>query len=384
MFVLLKWLVICIVGVIVLTYLFLRFAPTFGGLPDSDTQARINASPNFDGNTFVNLTSTNASTIDLSTGTASEQASEGNVLWQFIFPPKGKNPSEPVQSQKLNLLNEPLTDGEFVWLGHSTVLFKTAGKTLITDPVFHRASPLPIGGKPFAYQNTPTVADLPNVDAVLISHDHYDHLDHKAIAQINAKTGHFYVPLGVKSHLMRWGVPSDKISEFDWYESVKLDDVELTFTPTRHFSGRRLTGHRTTLWGSWAVVSPDLSVYFSGDGGYSPEFANIGERFGGFDVAFIEDGAYNERWRDVHMLPEESAQAGFDLKAKVVLPIHWGKFDLSMHEWREPIRRITQAVHQGNANRPANEQITLATPSVGQVFDLDDLPNEAWWEDSQH
>ena len=194
--------------------------------------------------TPLSIPSTNASTIDLSTGTASEQASEGNVLWQFIFPPKGKNPSEPVQSQKLNLLNEPLTDGEFVWLGHSTVLFKTAGKTIITDPVFHRASPLPIGGKPFAYQNTPMMADLPNVDAVLISHDHYDHLDHKAIAQINAKTGHFYVPLGV-SRINAVGRVSDKISEFDWYESVKLDDVELTFTQlvTLADAGSRASHH---------------------------------------------------------------------------------------------------------------------------------------------
>lgn len=413
-----KWLLIFIVTLVVViavgTWLFLKLAPTFGGRPDAETLARIKASKHFNGETFVNLVPTHATTLDIDDVTDGVSPEESNILKQFLFPPKGKNPSHPITSfrlgkpqagakqptaHKLTLTTQPLVEGEFVWLGHSTVLFRLAGKTIITDPVFHRASPAPIGGKPFAMTHTPKVADLPFIDVVLISHDHYDHLDHKAIKQLirQKKAGHFYTPLGVKAHLVRWGVPDTRISEFDWYEAMQIasvkpsqasatdtplpeDALRVVFTPTRHFSGRRIKGHRTTLWGSWVVQSPSLNVYFSGDGGYSSEFANIGERYGPFDIAFMEDGAYNERWRDVHMLPEESAQAGFDLQAKVVLPIHWGKFDLSTHHWRDPVRRIKQAVAKGNTQVGVDKQIKLATPRVGEVFTLDKLPTEAWWE----
>ncbi len=403
-------LLITVVVVGLFSLLFLRFAPTFGGKPDAQTQSRIQASANFDGKTFTNLTKTYASTVDLSLFTEGDSQKQGNFLWQFIFPPKDKNPVKPIVTQPLQLIaanahhdaTTTLKNGEFVWLGHSTVLFRTADTTILTDPVFHRATPLSIGVKPFAMTHTPSANDMPFVDAVLISHDHYDHLDYKAIKQLRHKVGHFYVPLGVKAHLMRWGVPAAKISEFDWYESAIIgkdkdhinnstgveenkaditDGVKVTFTPTRHFSGRRIQGHRETLWGSWVVQSPDLSVYFSGDGGYSPEFANIGKRFGGFNIAFIEDGAYNERWRDVHMLPEESAQAGIDVGAKVVLPIHWGKFDLSTHHWREPVRRIKAAFDGYNAGKAEHEQIAVATPRIGEVFSLQDLPTSPWWEE---
>lgn len=433
-----KWLFIGLMALIALlaiaTALFLKLAPTFGGRPDAESLARIQSSKNFNGQTFVNLVPTHASTIDIDDVSDGISEVEGHILWQFLFPEKGKNPSKPIISYPLRLTKQPspdasatttdpdtatascLKEGEFVWLGHSTVLFRCAHMTIITDPVFHRASPAPIGGKPFATSATPTVADLPYLDVVLISHDHYDHLDHKAIKQLVAqnKVGHFYVPLGVKAHLLRWGVARDSISEFDWYQHLTLtacrhdaettpqleqpplpvayevndassaellaNQLRLVFTPTRHFSGRRIRGHRTTLWGSWVVQSQQLNVYFSGDGGYSAEFATIGERFGPFDIAFIEDGAYNERWRDVHMMPEESAQAGFDLRTKVILPIHWGKFDLSTHHWREPVRRIKKAVARGNAALDVEQQIKLTTPRVGEVFDLDNLPAEDWWE----
>ena len=395
-----KWLLMLLVALLIIiaiiglaTWLFLKLAPTFGGKPDAETLARIKSSKHFDGKTFVNLVPTHASTLDINDITDGVDEEEGHLLWQFLFPPKGKNPSQPISSRNLTLIDDArkltttLKDGEFVWLGHSTVIFRMAGKTIITDPVFHRASPVPISGKPFAMTHMPSVDELPFIDIVLISHDHYDHLDHKVIKQLvqQNKAGHFYAPLGVKAHLVRWGVRANDITEFDWYEEVEVetvqpDNLRLVFTPTRHFSGRRIKGHRTTLWGSWIVQSNELNVYFSGDGGYSSEFANIGERYGPFDIAFMEDGAYNKRWRDVHMLPEESAQAGFDLKAKVVLPIHWGKFDLSTHHWREPVRRIKQAIAQGNIQLDNERQIKLATPRVGEVFDLDHLPNEDWWE----
>lgn len=407
----LKWLFILMLAIVVLIGLFLQFAPTFGGKPSSDTAKRIANSPNFNGKTFVNLPVSSAVIAgklnDIAPYIAQKQtqnAQSGGLLWQFLFPPKGKNPSYPIETVPLNLkqktakattkavtnphVDTTLKDGEFVWLGHSTVLFRILGKLLMTDPVFHRASPLPIGGKPFKVTHPPQAKDLPFIDGVLISHDHYDHLDHKAIKQLAHKVGHFYVPLGVKAHLIRWGVAAHNISEYDWYESASItggaslskDEITLTFAPTRHFSGRRLTGQNTSLWGSWAVQSQQLSVYFSGDGGYSEEFAKIGERFGGFDVAFIEDGAYNQNWRNVHMMPEESAQAGIDVQAKVVLPIHWGKFDLSVHHWREPVRRLKLAFDNYNSTQPAKHRIKVATPRIGQVFTLDTLPTAPWWE----
>lgn len=417
---LVKWVLIFLVTLVVViavgTVLFLKFAPTFGGRPDATTLARIKASKHFNGETFVNLIPTHASTLDIADITDGVNDDERHLLLQFLFPPKGKNPSQPIISRSLTLIDDAkklsttLKDGEFVWLGHSTVIFRLAGKIIITDPVFHRASPVPISGKPFAMTHMPSVDDLPFIDIVLISHDHYDHLDHKVIKQLvkQNKAGHFYAPLGVKAHLLRWGVLADSVIEFDWYEEITVsdnhltqlkpsnpalienpvqnkrplatDELRLVFTPTRHFSGRRIKGHRTTLWGSWVVQSAPLNVYFSGDGGYSNEFANIGEHYDPFDIAFMEDGAYNERWRDVHMLPEESAQAGFDLRAKVVLPIHWGKFDLSTHHWRDPVRRIKQAVAKGNEKVLEDWQVKLASPRIGEGFTLVNLPTEAWWE----
>ncbi|WP_296404990.1 MBL fold metallo-hydrolase [Psychrobacter sp.] len=391
-----------------MTSLFLKFAPTFGGKPSADTIDRITNSPNFNGKTFVNLPSskpfalqTVSNITPYTEGTQTHTTQSGNFLWQFLFPPKGKNPSHPIDTLPLNLkqkisnnvehhpYDNTLKDGEFVWLGHSTVLFRISGKLLMTDPVFHSASPVPFFVKPFKMTNPPKAEDLPFVDAVLISHDHYDHLDHKAVKKLTHKVGHFYVPLGVKSHLIRWGVLETNISEYDWYECTTIagnpsfendGDINITFAPTKHFSGRRLTGQNTSLWGSWAVQSKQLSVYFSGDGGYSEEFAKIGERFGGFDVAFIEDGAYNQNWRNVHMMPEESAQAGIDVKAKVVLPIHWGKFDLSVHHWREPVRRLKSAFDTYNSKLLPCQRIRVTTPRIGEVFTLDNLPSAPWWE----
>lgn len=385
----LKWVLIVLVVLASVGVLFLRFAPTFGALPTGASKQRIDSSPNYTGKRFINLASAK---ISVNAGMALQPETTNNspaqtdnnqgFLKNFIFPPKSKNPTKPIVTQPLNFDANQLQNGDLVWLGHSTVLFKTDGQTLITDPVFHRASPLPVGVKHFPMTNAPKTSDLPFVDAVLISHDHYDHLDHKAIKQMKEKVGHFYVPLGVKAHLMHWGVDANKISEYDWYEETHIadTDVKLVFTPTKHFSGRGLTNRNSTLWGSWVVKSPDLSVYFSGDGGYSPEFANIGQKYGGFDIAFIEDGAYNLAWADVHMLPEQSAQAGIDVNARVVLPIHWGKFDLSTHQWTDPVKRIKLAMAKHNASVEQDKQITIATPQIGQVFNLDTIPVQTWWE----
>ncbi len=370
----LKIVLILILGLVLIAILYINFHPTFGGSPNVDSLAKIKQSPHFDGEHFQNLVKTQASTIRIDGDKTDKMA----LLKNFLFPPEGKNP-EIVNTQKINA--NVLKNEEFIWLGHSTVLFKTDDVTIITDPVFHNASPVPFTIEPFAMTHKPTIDDLPFIDAVLISHDHYDHLDYKAITALKTKVGHFYVPLGVKAHLLRWGIAENQVSEYDWYEETTINNIQLVFAPSRHFSGRGLFNHRQTLWGSWAIIAPQLKVYFSGDGGYSPEFAKIGQRFSGFDIAFIEDGAYNKRWQDVHMLPEQSAQAGIDVGAKVILPIHWGKFDLSTHQWTEPVRRIKKALSKHNATLGDAEKIQLATPKIGEIFSVNALPQSEWWEE---
>ncbi len=372
-----KILFLFVIIFILIALLYINFHPIFGDKPNAESMERIKKSPNFDGKHFKNLIPTNTGSIIME---KSEEDTDNFVLLKkILFSPKDKNPTSPIKTQALKV--KSLSNGDFVWLGHSTVLFKLDNTIFITDPVFHNAAPLPFMLQPFKMTNTPTIKDLPFIDAVLISHDHYDHLDYKAIIKMQPIVGHFYVPLGVKAHLLRWGVPDNKVSEYDWYDDVMLKGIKLIFAPSRHFSGRGITNHRQTLWGSWAVISSEIKVYFSGDGGYSPEFAKIGKLCKGFDIAFIENGAYNKRWKDIHMFPKQSAQAGIDLQTKVVLPIHWGKFDLSTHQWKEPVQGIAKALDKYNNNVSKEHKIKLATPRIGEIFNLKELPRFKWWEE---
>ena len=259
---------------------------------------------------------------------------------------------------------------------------KTEGLVVMTDPVFNRASPLPsfnsksksnfFNGKPFIFENPVVIDDLPKVDVVIISHDHYDHLDSKAIKDLSNQVDQFFVPLGVGAHLERWGVNKNRITEYDWYDSKDYKNIKFTFAPSLHFSGRGVTNGNSTLWGSWMIKSKTLSAYFSGDGGYSETFKKLGNEYGPFDIAFIENGAYNVDWSNVHMFPDEAVQASIDLKAQVLFPIHWSKFDLSVHPWDEPIIRITKEAEKKNVN--------IATPMIGEVFELSSIPKKPWWE----
>ncbi len=216
-----KRLLIIILIVVVFVVSYVYFHPTFGGEPNAKSLTRIKKSPNFDGKHFKNLIPTNATTVGLS---QKKKIDHWGLFRNFIFPPKGKNPEKPLVTKKLNLKN--LKNGEFVWLGHSTILFRTNNMNIITDPVFYNAAPVPLAFSPFEMTNRPKVEDLPMIDIVLISHDHYDHLDYKAIKELQSKVKHFYVPLGVKAHLLRWGIPSERISEFDWYEDKMGDKIK--------------------------------------------------------------------------------------------------------------------------------------------------------------
>ncbi len=273
-------------------------------------------------------------------------------------------------------MSSPDTGIVVTWFGHSSLLIKIEGRIFLTDPVFgKRASMVSfMGPKRFDYSPQPSIEDLPPLDGIIISHDHYDHLDYESILVLKNKVDRFFVPLGVGAHLESWEVPTSNITELKWWESTRVDE-ELTFicAPSRHFSGRGLNNRFSTLWCSWIIKSNKSRIYFGGDSGYFPGFKEIGEKHGPFDLTMLECGAYNINWHDIHMLPEETAQAHVDLKGKSLLPIHWGKFNLALHPWKEPIQRVLKKADELNAN--------VLTPEIGEIVILDDhTRNDQWWE----
>ena len=354
--------VLLVLGVV----LFVNFAPAFGDSPSGESLTRIQASPNYDGEKFVNQVETRVDTRD----PQSSQSLFASLL-RFFSPAPGKTPTVPLPSVRFQ--PAALTEGSFVWMGHSTVLMRTGGLTILADPVFHGASPLPGTVKPFGMVAQPALGDLPDhIDVVLISHDHYDHLDHQAIQKLAPRVDRFLVPLGLKAHLLRWDVPEAKIQEHDWYDSLRVQEVDFITTPARHFSGRGLSNRYSTLWASWVIRSDSLRIFFNGDSGYWDGFREIGDAYGPFDIAFVENGAYDQDWAEIHMMPEESVQASLDLRAERMFPIHWGKFDLANHPWDDPILRTEK--------ESARRQVQIVTPLIGQPFTLENAPHLTWWE----
>ena len=345
--------------IILLASLVLNFVVDFGG----ETQHF--DSPNYDEGTFHNLESTS-----LGPG---ENASFWGTLGGFIVSDDRRTPNVALPSKPFTL--EELEPGQVsvTWLGHSTIFIRSTTQTILMDPVFGDggAGPLFFGPKPFPYQHTYAIEQLPEIDFVFISHDHYDHLDMDTVLLLEDAS--FFVPLGVKSHLLEWGLESEQVQEFDWYDEATISsDLEVAMTPSRHFSGRGLFNGDTTLWASWVLNIHDTSLYFSGDTGYMDEFKTIGEKYGPFDLAFLESGQYNEAWKEIHMMPDEVVQAGIDLNASAILPIHNSKFELALHHWDEPLERTSTYGFERN--------LTVATPLIGQNHIVgEQVPTEPWW-----
>mgnify|MGYP000391396462 CR=1 FL=1 len=300
------------------------------------------------------------------------------IMKRFIIEEKiNTEPTLPIpviNIEPIELKNNVSQQTAVYRLGHSTLLMELNGQIWMTDPVFsERASPVQWAG-PKRFHPTPIdVESLPEIDGIIISHDHYDHLDKNTIRQIHSKVGGFYVPLGVGQHLLEWGVPTDKIHEFDWWQEKQIGDITLVSTPANHFSGRGLTDGNSTLWSSWVIKTPQHKLFFSGDSGYFSGFKEIGEKYGPFDLTMMENGAYDQNWEFVHMTPEQSMQAHQDLKGKIMMPIHNGTFDLAFHEWTDPFDRIKQLAAKTN-------QI-LATPKMGERWLLNEaVPQTAWWK----
>ncbi|MCP3719758.1 MBL fold metallo-hydrolase [Paraburkholderia sp. CNPSo 3281] len=299
------------------------------------------------------------------------------IMWNMIFhKPGGTIPAGalPVQALTREQL-EAAPDRSVYRLGHSTLLFKLRGQFWLTDPVFaERASPFQNLGPKRFHAPPIALADLPPLRGVILSHDHYDHLDRETVLALAATTGVFLTPLGVGDRLIEWGIDGAKVRQFDWWQGANVEGVEFTATPAQHFSGRSLFDGNSTLWASWVIADADLRVFFSGDTGYFDGFRTIGERLGPFDATFIETGAYDPQWPYVHMQPEETVQAHVDLRGEWLVPIHNGTFDLAMHRWQDPFERVTGlALARG---------VTLSTPRMGERLDLvEPHRGERWWRE---
>lgn len=264
------------------------------------------------------------------------------------------------------------------WLGHSTVLLKIEDKFVLTDPVWgKRVSPVPFLGPERFFTPPFEVEDLPPLDAVIISHDHYDHLDRhtvKKLANVNVKN--FFVPLGVGKYLVKWGIDPEKVKEFDWWDSFKIDDnFSITAAPSKHFSGRGLFDRNSTLWASWIIKGSNHSVFFSGDSGYSGDFKKIGKKFGPFDLVLMESGAYDELWKEIHMGPENAVKAFKDLNGKVLMPVHWGTFKLANHPWNEPAEQIVKL---------SKGAFPVILPEPGKTISINSKNVvSAWWKETE-
>lgn len=341
--------------------------PQFGASARADRLKRMQASANYKNGQFQNQSLTPALT---------KGSSYGRVMFDFMFhkDPRSK-PTHPIPSIKTDLLKLPAQEDVLVWFGHSSYYLQVAGKKFLIDPVFGgNASPLPGSNRSFAGSDIYQPSDFPEIDFLLITHDHYDHLDHRILKQLRPKIKQVICGLGVGAHLERWGYENRIIQEMDWYDSLALsDNMMLHATPSRHFSGRTFK-RNSTLWLSFVLQAPDINLYLGGDSGYDRHFAEIGKRYGPFDLALLDNGQHNPAWRAIHMFPDEVLQAATDLQARAVLPGHSGKFAMAMHAWDEPLKQITEL------NKHVGHQ--LITPKIGEPVFLSrpKQPMERWWE----
>ena len=342
---------------------------TFGSNPSGKELEKIKTSPNYRDRVFQNLSHT-------------EQLAKGasmlKIMWRFFNKPTNTEPPIPLPSAKTDLLSFKSDKPFIIWFGHSSYFIHINGKNILVDPVFcGYASPFSFTGHSFKGSDIYTADDFPVIDILILTHDHYDHLDYKTVVNLSTKTKNICTSLGVGSHLRYWGIDPAIISEFDWWDSKQItgdtatSSVEIIAAPARHFSGRSFTRNKT-LWSSFILKPGDYSIYIGADSGYDSHFKTIGEKYGPFDIAMLESGQYNEWWPYIHMMPEQTVQAAIDLKAKVLMPVHWGKFALGLHPWDEPIKRVVVKANELN--------VKLATPMIGQPVILDSsYPNEQWW-----
>ncbi len=343
------------------------FFKQFGGKVTNALQQQYQQSPNWKKGRFRNIADVE---VDMSFSKIP------GVIYKQLTSRKQQYPAQPLPVIPFDkqVFLAPSEKAKFIWYGHSAILLRIQGKTLLIDPMLGPdTTPIaPITTKRFSENTLSLIDDFPEIDVVLLTHDHYDHLDYASIQKLKSKTKQYFVALGVKRHLVSWGVTPSLITEFDWWDQKMLDTIQITFTPTQHFSGRGLTDRLKTLWGGWAFKSPSENIWFSGDGGYNQHFKTIGERLGPFDFAFMECGQYNDDWHPVHLFPDESVWAAMDAQAKKAMPVHWAGFALSYHHsWSEPVEEFVKTANE--------KELAYVLPRLGQLFDVDFDIRDAWW-----
>ena len=339
-----------------------------GGVSRGAQMAEIENSPQYQDGKFRNA-------VEWEQPSFTEYAS---TTWDFLFADNQRTPAAPLPVREVDLAkfgSRQKDQLNVTWLGHSSLMISIDGYRILSDPVFAKKVSL-FGPTRYNGEVPLDIERLPAIDLVLISHNHYDHLNEFSIRHLSGRTAMFIVPLGLKAALEDWDVPGDKIAELDWWDEAQVDNgLRVAATPAQHFSGRGLTDRDETLWTSWVVEAPHHRIYISGDSGYFDGFKQIGDQYGPFDMTFLECGAYDEKWRPIHMFPEETVQAHIDLRGKVLHPIHWATFNLALHAWYEPMQRLTAAADSAG--------VLTATPVVGETTVYGSyIPARRWWENT--
>lgn len=335
---------------------------TFGQLPSGERMEKILQSALYKNGSFKNLFEP-------------KMEVNGRVMWQMMTRPNTVRPSRPLPSVRTDLKRDEFPHHLAInWFGHSSYLIRLRQKNILVDPVLSGyASPFSFTARAFPGSDAYKPQDMPDVDILVITHDHYDHLDYNTLLELKHRIRHVICPIGVGAHLEYWGFDPAKITELSWWESTVRDDFRFTSTPAQHFSGR-LFKRAQSLWTSYVLEDAKHRVFLGGDSGYGGHFREIGERFGSFDLAILESGQYNDAWSGIHMSPEETVHASQDLKASWLMPVHWGKFTLAMHPWVEPIERVIAEA--------ARQIVRVTTPMIGETLLLgENHPDSGWWRE---
>lgn len=353
---------------LVLLYFIITGQEVFGSEAKGERLLKIQRSKHYSNKQFQNISKTPA---------LAEGYSMPKVMFNFLFNKKNPHlkPVAGIPSIHTNLKNLPKDQNVFIWLGHSSYYIQTDGVSFLIDPVLSSyGSPFKFFNKAFSGADIFKPEDIPSIDYLVITHDHYDHLDYPTVKSIRNRVGKVILPLGVGAHLERWGYTPERLIEEDWGTAVDLQNsIKIIFTPARHFSGRKVK-RNVTLWTSYVLITPTKRLFLGGDSGYDTHFKEIGENYGPFDYAIIENGQYNEAWKYIHALPDDVIQASIDVQAKNIIPVHSSKFALALHAWNEPLKRVTSLAKTKN--------LSVLTPMIGQPVDLNIAEHhfDKWWE----
>lgn len=345
--------------------LFIKIHPVFGGNTTKNQKEIYNRFENNVNGKFINQypTKMNIGASDIF-----------SMIKDSMLGRKDRSPSVQISVSEIDWKKINSEEDSVTWFGHSAFLLSIDNKKLLVDPMLGLfASPISFAGsKRYSKDVFSIIDEMPVIDAVLITHDHYDHLDYPSILKLRSKVNHFFVPHGVGAHLIRWGIALEKITELNWWNEIEYKGLTVALTPSKHSSGRGILNRDTTLWGGWVIIGKQTRFYTSGDGGYDSHFKEIGKKYGPFDITLMEGGQYDKRWSWVHMTPEEAVQAHLDVKGRDMMLIHWGAFSLAYHGWTDPIERALIETKKANVNQIA--------PQIGETIKLNGEPSfPTWW-----